>query len=496
MAGETIDFEMASPYEAEARKLERRQRMAELLQAQALAPIERAGYKGIEAPISPLAGLAKVLQSYMSGREMSKIGEAEDALFEQSRTDEAADIEQMANILSRQKQEGIPEIPASYNPVQKLSANDLLSGNQPPNPNFTPVPVPVDSVDPLTGVTTKPIPGGGMERITPAVPARVAGQFDAADIKAFKTPQMQQLALAQMLAQNAPKEPPSSIQEYEYAKGQGYTGTYQEFQDRKKPPTETSLIQEYEYAKGQGYTGTFQEFVLARSRAKSPTNIFNKSTDKYAEKVSVAAAERDEAQYQAAVAAVVNMEQLDETLKHLRGSDAITGIGSELLKNIQRMSALLLKSKSAGKQVTDTELLDAMLGSDVFPMIQSLGIGSKGMDTPQEREFLRRVMTGTTELNKETLIRMTEIRRAIGQRVIEDFNKRVEDGGLDRYFEYSGNTKSPMEVVLAKNYADEGVDAETKTQTPAAIKIEAPPGVPPEVWNKLTRQEQLLFIKQ
>jgi hypothetical protein len=129
-----------------------------------------------------------------------------------------------------------------------------------------------------------------------------------------------------------------------------------------------------------------------------------------------------------AQSAAENLPKLYDTLNLINSSDAITGIGSEVLKNVERVKTQFLADKKAGKKVSDTEVLDAMLGSDVFPMIQSLGVGAKGMDTPAEREFLRGVMTGTTALDKDTLKRMTEIRVNLAKRAIEKYNANVSSG--------------------------------------------------------------------
>jgi len=130
----------------------------------------------------------------------------------------------------------------------------------------------------------------------------------------------------------------------------------------------------------------------------------------------------------------------------LKESDAITGMGSDFFKNIERAKVMVSNSEKAGKKVSDTELLDTMMGSEVFPLIKSLGIGARGMDTPAEREFMRRVLTGQTNLNKQTLIRMAEIRKDIANRAIKRWNDRVGTGELDRYFEVTGRPKGTLGI--------------------------------------------------
>jgi hypothetical protein len=66
----TPDAEFADlPYEAQTAAIERRQKLADLLQQQARSPIEIQSYKGIQAPIATTAGLAKILDSAMAGYE-------------------------------------------------------------------------------------------------------------------------------------------------------------------------------------------------------------------------------------------------------------------------------------------------------------------------------------------------------------------------------------------------------------------------------------------
>jgi len=86
-----VSFNIANPYQTQLEELARRQKMAEIMQQQSFQPIERSSYQGIEAPISPLSGLAKVLQGYMSGKAQRDISEEKKALGERYKT-ESSDI--------------------------------------------------------------------------------------------------------------------------------------------------------------------------------------------------------------------------------------------------------------------------------------------------------------------------------------------------------------------------------------------------------------------
>lgn len=211
-------------------------------------------------------------------------------------------------------------------------------------------------------------------------------------------------------------------------------------------------------------------------KAKAVSEAEAAATRGYAEGAAKGAVERDTKDFQAAQDAVTGIQKIDDLLSHLRTSEAITGMGAELLTNIERAKTLLLKQELAGKKVSDTEMLNSMLGSDVFPMIGALGIGAKGMDTPAEREFLREVMTGTIKMNKDTLIRMAELRRKYTQKAVDRFNERVDRGELDRFFAGSNLQKRKFEVPKIPRDPNS-----------------APEGVEPAVWGAMTPQERALW---
>ena len=145
-------------------------------------------------------------------------------------------------------------------------------------------------------------------------------------------------------------------------------------------------------------------------------------------------------QYNVAKASYDNQRKNYDLINHLETSDARTGLGAEFLTGIDRAKAFVGDMVAAGR-VTDTEILDVSTGSQVFPLIKSLGIGARGMDTPAEREFMRKVLTGTIGLSKKTLLRMARMRVKESGFQISNWNKKVESGELDNFFKYSGIPK-------------------------------------------------------
>jgi hypothetical protein len=150
--------------------------------------------------------------------------------------------------------------------------------------------------------------------------------------------------------------------------------------------------------------------------------------------------------FQAGQSAVKNIGKIDETLKLIQEGSPTTGLGADIINNINRTKLLFTDSNKNIKDVSDTELLNSLLGADVFPQIGALGIGARGLDTPAEREFLRQVMTGTINMNKDTLVRLTSLRKKYEEKSLNDYNKAVEEGQLDDLFEFSGLPKRKLTV--------------------------------------------------
>ena len=91
-ANKLYSFTLPSPYQAELAKIADQQRLAEMLQTQSQAPIERFSYKGIEARTPATAGLAKLLQGFGGAYFQGQAREQEKALGEKYRAEQSADF--------------------------------------------------------------------------------------------------------------------------------------------------------------------------------------------------------------------------------------------------------------------------------------------------------------------------------------------------------------------------------------------------------------------
>lgn len=375
------------PYAGDQLEIQRKQRLAQMLQQQAMQPIEAPPQQGaFAAPISPLAAIQKAMQGYVGKEKEREASKATQSLSD------------------RMQQER-----------QTALAQALRQGQGSPQP--------------------APEMGGG-----PAMPPDPMGA--AGTLMNAPDPSLQQMGGNIFAQQMKPQPPP---QPFSLSPGQTRFGP--DGKPIANLPAAQPQQQPFTLAPGATRYGPDGKPIVTSQQPQTPqVAIDMKGESEYSKKAGGMSAERDFGQHDAAQAAVENLHKLNITLKQIKESNAITGMGSEVLKNVERAKALFLQDKAAGKRVSDTEFLDALLGSDVFPMIKQLGIGARGLDTPAEREFLRNVMTGTTPLNRETLVQMTEIRRDIAERAIKRWNERVEGGDVDRYFRATGMPKRKVEM--------------------------------------------------
>lgn len=118
----TYDFNIQDPYAAQAADIARRQKMAEIMQAQAFQPIEKFSYNGIEARISPYQGLAKMLQAYMGATKEKDAIEEYKKLGETARAESKKEGENLANVLFGRPE--MPDRPAVLDPQEIAQAQD------------------------------------------------------------------------------------------------------------------------------------------------------------------------------------------------------------------------------------------------------------------------------------------------------------------------------------------------------------------------------------
>lgn len=177
---------------------------------------------------------------------------------------------------------------------------------------------------------------------------------------------------------------------------------------------------------------------------RTSVNVTTQAESEFGKGVASEAAKDLNAQFKQAEAAVRGIKQTDRVMDLLEKGQPITGMGADLDLGIKRLKAAVAGRQD--KSISDTELLEAVLGADVFAQIQQLGIGARGMDTPAERDFIRQVISGTKTLNKDTLLRMAQIKRQAQEDIANAWNQRIQSGELDDWYKYSKRPKKPFEI--------------------------------------------------
>jgi len=182
-----------SPYTAESEAIARRLRLAEALGQKAAQPLEMPTQAGVR--ISPLAGLAKMLDEYTAGRQERSARAESKALGEKYQADTSADFGALLKGLTPTA--AVPEGPSTF--TANVDQRDVVENPrmvmQPERNEMNEIIQPGEAGAGNFGVT----PG------TPAIPA-TTGELTAEGFKAMKTPAGQQQYMAQLLAQIAPKD--------------------------------------------------------------------------------------------------------------------------------------------------------------------------------------------------------------------------------------------------------------------------------------------------
>ena len=184
-------------------------------------------------------------------------------------------------------------------------------------------------------------------------------------------------------------------------------------------------------------TQAYQDFFLDHGKGNTTIDIDLGAEDaadaEYDKKLQGALVEQDMKDIEAVRKAHKNIEKLDEVLRVIDEGKPNLGALQNVKQRLNELVAQFTNMDEAVERATDTQLLEALLGSDVFGMIAILGIGARGIDTPAERDFLIKVMTGQLEMTPEALRQMTYYRRKYSRQVIDEYNTRLDKGYYSDY---------------------------------------------------------------
>lgn len=464
-------YRAPGPYDEDYRSIARREQMAQILQQQALQPIEVGAYQGIQAPISPLSGIAKILQGYFAGQQMDKADEGrQDLLYKSENADRAlvglppverTRPQQLAQALQQPATttygEGAPPtgmpqtgMPSTSMPSTGVPQPQVMpvaqsfpigpSGayqNLPPNQEIDAVPqaAPVQGM-PTQGVPTQGVspkgqftpPGGGS-----ALPSVTGDPVkDLALLKQFRGDTAAYVKFA--YEQNKPQ-----------VVGKGASIITNQGKLIVGTPDENGNVTV------QLPDGTFRREKAAGAAELTRNEAFTKE---YATAGAKATVERDTTHFGLAEAAPQNIEKANRIID-LVESGALTGTAAERKLQIARM--FNITGNGPEETIKKTELLISGLGQNVLDNIKASGLGTGQGFTDSDREFLRNVVGGSIDLNPKTLTELARLQKLSNQRNVERWNKRV--GEIDP------NVRKDMgykPVELGNTYSQSEIRAELK----------------------------------
>jgi len=207
--------------------------------------------------------------------------------------------------------------------------------------------------------------------------------------------------------------------------------------------------------------GRREELTKAGFFGEATTNIIlDAGPGAYQKKLGGLMAEKDILLIESIGPAMGTLKNTNEVLQLLDDEGVTTGFGATMFTNAKRVGntvmRLLGKDHLVKEDVSKDQYLEALLGSQVFAMIKTLGIGARGLDTPAERDFLISVMTGTRTMDAGAIKRLTRLRQEIAIEAIQKYNEKIENGSLDNYIMLErkipddGSEESKARLALAR----------------------------------------------
>lgn len=193
-----------------------------------------------------------------------------------------------------------------------------------------------------------------------------------------------------------------------------------------KEEASPSALKEYNFAKAQGYPGSFIDFQLAQKRAGA-TNVTVSTEKGYGEKIASGMADRDLSAIDAARNAPDQIASAQRIRSILSSQKPITGTGADTRLALSK--ALYTAGLTKGEDVVATENLQRELSQATLAAVKSSGLGAGSGFSNADRDFLEKAAAGTIAVNAETLAKTAELNERLGRRHIDVGNaalKRVK----------------------------------------------------------------------
>jgi len=190
---------------------------------------------------------------------------------------------------------------------------------------------------------------------------------------------------------------------------------------------------------------TMNRMIASNLEGGSGVNITFTGDDAYANELGKLLAIDDQKLVTDSKKAKEQIEKTNAVLRIINRGEANIGAFSTIEQSFDRVKAEFGFAEGE-EAASETQLLNALLGSDVFPLISALGIGARGLDTPAERDFLQAVFVGTIKMEGAALEQLTRLRQKYSTLVIQDFNDKADSDYFDRYNKIATTPLQKIEI--------------------------------------------------
>jgi hypothetical protein len=188
----------------------------------------------------------------------------------------------------------------------------------------------------------------------------------------------------------------------------------------KLPPT---AVQEFEYAKKNGYQGSFDQFKTLHAPRTTVNVPVNVSTEKkYGERFGGLIADADAAKLSAAESAPAAAANADRIIDLISTGKVITGTGANV--RLQMAKALNLAGGNDTEKIRNTEVLISSLAETTLGAIKSSNLGAGQGFTNADRDFLEKAKAGQLTYDAKSLTELARLSRLAAEKSAESWNKR------------------------------------------------------------------------
>jgi hypothetical protein len=405
--------------------------MAMMMQQQALQPLEINSFQGYQAPISPLQGIAKVLQMYAGSKQMEEADESrKDIDYNRQR-----DIMSLVGVNLPEKRVMPTAEPVTQQPTQSVAAPMQTAPTQ--MPAQVPVQTPVAESFPIG-------PSGATQNLPPVSPVQYANALSgqggvpsvaqaapqgAPQMPPTGAPQTGRASLGQPTLPSVTGDPMKDIalmrtigpQAYVQAALQNKPTAVGGYAIDRNGKVIFAAPNEKGYVDVQGPNG---EWTRKEIRGATALESSRAGQIEYGKTASETTARRDADIYSTASSAQTNVDRANQIID-LIGAGALTGTAAEIKLKLAR--AFNIAGADNNETIKNTEVLVAQLGQNVLDSIKASGLGAGQGFTDKDRIFLERVKGGSIELNPQTLSELARISKSVSAEAVGKWNKRLPD---------------------------------------------------------------------